>query len=399
MINQNKEHAESGISRVRERLATKGSIMTNKKAKNIGGEVYEGKSLMNLLHDFWESGNGERLVALPSMNNNVPGLFDDYRPFIEDEDDDDPDDPDSLEQSRIEEGTKIRILTDVLNKPDWRTLWDFLQYPEIEIRHIQDLDMLLFVHLGEKRAFSIASPTRCDGSYDDFEDNSIVTETSDYEPFQRLFDELWENAEPITSEKIEHFNKLWSDDRKDSDKEILQHTYFLFPEGKKDDYDMQEERNENTIFRSAFCGEIELSDSGIYNLAYIVGIKIPRDTEQIIICHIDAQTKRIKYDQTFRVFGNDPIREIDETLEFYYREHGFSIVQGWNEDWSVVDTYPRPKRHYSKNIYMAMQVYDFDFDKDAKKIETVLRKKFQTDTAFATTLKETCFVKWNEIIP
>ena len=126
--------------------------MTNKKAKNIGSQVYEGNSLMNLLHDFWESGNGERLVALPSLNDNVPGLFDNYRPFIEDEDDDDPDDPDSLEMSRIEEGSKIRILTDVLNKPDWRTLWDFLQYPEIEIRHVQNLDMLLFVHLGEKRA-------------------------------------------------------------------------------------------------------------------------------------------------------------------------------------------------------------------------------------------------------
>ena len=77
--------------------------MTNKKAKNIGSQVYEGNALMNLLHDFWESGNGERLVALPSLNDNVPGLFDNYRPFIEDEDDDDPDDPDSLEISRIED--------------------------------------------------------------------------------------------------------------------------------------------------------------------------------------------------------------------------------------------------------------------------------------------------------
>lgn len=372
--------------------------MNGKKTKNIGGEVYEGKSLMNLLHDFWESGNGERLVALPSMNNNVPGLFDDYRPFIEDEDDDDPDDPDSLEQSRIEEGTKIRILTDVLNKPDWRTLWDFSQYFDIEIRHIQNLDMFLCVHLGEKRAFSIVSPTHCDGSYNDFEDNSFAMETTDYKTFERLFDELWDDAEPITCEKIEHFNELRSGDREYSDKEILQHTYFLFPEGKKDDYDMQEERDENAIFRSAFCGEIELSDSGIYNLAYFVGIKIPRDAEQIVICHVDKKTKRIKYDQTFQVFGNDPIREIDETLEYYYPEQGFSIVQGWNENWSVVDTYPRPKRYYSKNIYMAMQVYDFDFDKDAKKIETALSKKFNSDNAFADALKETCFVKWSVVM-
>lgn len=372
--------------------------MSNKKSHKKGSKVYESFSLMDLMHDFWEAGNGERLVAIPSMNDNIPGLFDDYTPFIEDEDDDDPDDPDSLEMSRIEEGTKIRILTDVLNKPDWRTLWDFSQYFDIEIRHIQNLDMFLCVHLGEKRAFSIVSPMHCDGSYDDFEDNSIATETTDYKPLQRLFDKLWEDAEPITCEKIEHFNKLWSDDRKDSDKELLQHTYFLFPKGKKDDYDMQEERNENTIFRSAFCGEIELSDSGIYNLAYIVGIKIPRDAEQIIICHIDAQTKRIKYDQTFRVFGNDPIREIDETLEFYYPKRGFSIVQGWDEASSVAATYPRPKRHYSKNIYMAMQVYDFDFDKDAKKIETALSKKFNSDNAFADALKETCFVKWSEVM-
>ena len=370
--------------------------MSNKKSHKKGSKVYESFSLMDLMHDFWEAGNGERLVAIPSMNDNVPGLFDDYTPFIEDEDDDDPDDPDSLEMSRIEEGTKIRILTDVLNKPDWRTLWDFLQYPEIEIHHIQDLDMLLFVHLGEKRTFSITSLTHCDGSYYDFEDNSIATETKDYKPFQRLFDNLWEEAEPITSEKIEHFNKLWSDDRKDSDKELLERTYFLFPEGKKDDYDMQEERNENTIFRSAFCGEIERGDVGIYSLAYIVGIKIPKDAEQIVICHVNAQTKRIKYDQTFRVFGNDPIREIDETLEFYYPEHGFSIIQGWNDDSSVADTYPRPRRYYSKDIYMAMQVFDFDFDEYTKKIEKALNKKFQTDTSFAASLKETCFIKWSE---
>ena len=371
--------------------------MTNKKARNTDGQVYEGKSLMNLLHDFWESGNGERLVALPSMNNNVPGLFDDYRPFIEDEDDDDPDDPDSLEMSRIEEGSKIRILTDVLNKPDWRTLWDFSQYFDIEIRHIQNLDMFLCVHLGEKRAFSIVSSTRCNGSYDDFEDKSIAIETTDYKTFQSLFDDLWEDAEPITSEKIEHFNELRSDEREDSDKELLQHTYFLFPEGKKNDYELLEERNKNAISRSAFSGEIESGGFGSYCLAYIMGIKIPRDAEQIVICHVDAQSKRIKYDQTFQVFGNDPIHEIDDALYFYYPERGFSIVQGWDKGLAVADTYPRPKRYYSKNIYMAMQVFDFDFEKNTKKIENALSKKFQTDAAFANALKETCFVKWSEV--
>jgi hypothetical protein len=378
--------------------------MTKKKARNTDGQVYEGSYLIDLMHDFWESGNGERLVALPSLNDNVPGLFDDYSPLIDDLGDDDPEDPDSLEISRIEEGTKIRFLTDVHNKPDWRTLWDFLQYPEIEIRHVQNLDMFLLVHLGEKRAFSIVSPTRDDGSYNDFEDRSIATETSDYKPFQWMFDELWENAEPMTCEKIEHFNELRSDDREDSDKELLQHTYFLFPEGKKDDCELQEERDENLTSRGAFCGEIELKDPGIdsydyiVSLAYIVGIKIPKDAEQIIICHVDEKRNRIKYDQAFRVFGNSPIREIDETLEFYYPERGFSIVQGWNDDSVVADAYPRPKRYYSKNIYMAMQVFDFDFEKNSRKVEKALSKKFRTDAAFADSLKETCFVKWSDVL-
>ena len=369
--------------------------MSNKKSKKTGGQVYEGFSLMELIHDFWETGNGDRLVALPSLNDEVPGLFDISKHFIEDEDDDDPDDPDSLEMSRIVEGDKIRILTDVLNNPDWRTLWDFLQYPEIEIRHIQDLNMLLFVHLGEKRAFSITSPVRCDGSYDCFEDNSIATETTDYKPLQRLFDNLWEDAEPMTCEKIEHFNKLWSDDRADADKKLLQHTYFLLPEGKKDDYELQEDRDERAIERSAFCGEIEHGDGSLY-FAYIVGIKIPKDAEQIIICHIDEKGNRIKYDQAFRVFGDSPIHEIDETLEFYYPKRGFSIVQGWDDDSAVADTYPRPKRYYSKNIYMAMRVYDFDFESGSRKVERVLSKKFRTDAAFANSLKKTCFVKWSE---
>lgn len=379
--------------------------MTKKKARNTDGQVYEGRYLMDLMHEFWESGNGERLVALPSLNDNVPGLFDDYSPLIDDLDDDDPEDPDSLEISRIEEGTKIRFLTDVHNKPDWRTLWDFLQYPEIEIRHVQNLDMFLIVHLGEKRAFSIVSPTRDDGSYNDFEDRSIATETSDYKPFQWMFDELWENAEPMTCEKIEHFNELRSDDREDSDKELLQHTYFLFPEGKKDDYELQEERDENLTSRGAFCGEIELKDPGIdsydyiVRLAYIVGIKLPRDAEQVVICHVDKETKRIKYDQTFRVFGNNPIREIDDELKYYYPERGFSIIQGWDDDFSAVDTYPRPKCYYSKNIYMAMETFDFHFDKYIKKIENALSKKFNTDATFANALKKTCFVKWSEVIP
>ena len=369
--------------------------MSNKKAKITDGQVYEGRSLIDLLHDFYHDYDGERLIALPSLNDNSPGLFDVYKSFLEDDDDDDPDDPDSIEMSQIEMGGKIRILTDVLNNPDWRTLYDFLEYPEIEIRHIQNLDMFLFVHLGQKRAFSVVSPMRCDGSYDDFENNSIATETTDYKVFQRLFENFWEDAEPITCEKIEHFNQLWSNGRKDFDKELLECTYFLFVEGKMNDCDLKEVREEKVECRSAFSSEIKHGEQGSFGFAYIVGIKIPQDAEQIVVCHVDEKANRIKYDQTFRVFGNNPIHEVDDTLDFYYPERGFSIVQGWDKESSVTDNYRRSKRYYSKNIYMAMRTSDFEFDNGNRKIENELSKKFCSDAAFAESLKETCFVRWS----
>lgn len=371
--------------------------MKKNKKHTLNGKVYEGGDLIDLLHEFFRDSDGERLIALPSLNDKTPGLFDDYTPFVEDEDDDDPDDPDMLEMSRIVEGDKIRILTDVLNNPDWRTLYDFLEYPEIEIRHVQNLDMFLFVRLGQKRAFSVVCPTRCNGSYNDFEDESVATETTDYETFQRLFETLWEDAEPITCEKIEHFNELWSNDREDFDKELLEHTYFLFVEGKKNDDDLKEVREENVKWRSAFSSEIKHGELGPFSFAYIVGIKIPRDAEQIVICHVDEKANRIKYDQTFRVFGNNPICEIDDTLHFYYPERGFSIVQGWDKESSIVDNYRRPKCYYSKKIYMAMRTFDFEFGNSAQKIENALSKKLHSDATFADSLKETCFVKWSSI--
>lgn len=374
--------------------------MTKKKAKIPNDYVYEGRYLIELLHGFYHDNDGERLIALSSLNSETPGLFDDFSPILEDEDDDDPDDPDSLEISQIEEGGKIRILTDVLNHSDWRTLWDFAQYTDIEIRHVKNLDMYLFVHLGRKHAFNITGPMRFDEKFIDYDTDVIGFETStDYKVCQRFFENIWEEAEPITSEKIEHFNELWSNSRVDFDKELLQHTYFLFPEGKKDDYDLMKEREERVGRRTAFSGEIMHGEDGPFSFAYIVGIKIPRDAEQIVICHVDEKSKRIKYDQTFRVFGINPIREIDDTLDFYYPERGFSIVQGWDKESSVVDTYPRPKKYYSKNIYMAMQVFDFNFDKYTKKIENTLSQKFHNDAAFRNALKETCFVKWSEVIP
>ena len=62
-----------------------------KKNKNhtLNSKVYEGGDLIDLLHEFFRDSDGERLIALPSLNDKTPGLFDDYTPFIEDEDDDD----------------------------------------------------------------------------------------------------------------------------------------------------------------------------------------------------------------------------------------------------------------------------------------------------------------------
>jgi len=368
-------------------------------------QVYEGSSLIELLHDFYHDYDGERLIALPSLNDYSPGLFDVYKSFIEDEDDDDPDDPDSVEMSQIEMGGKIRILTDVLNYADWTIIRDFSEYSEIEIRHVKDLNMHLYVHLGQKHAFNIFGPMRFDAKIIDYDQDFIGFESSsDYKICQRFFENLWEDAEPITYEKVQRMRELacHNDDEDDCfDKELLEHTYFLFLPGKKPDDELFEIREENSMSRSAFSGDIAIRNQEVSSFAYFVGIKIPRDAEQVIVCGVNTKKNRIEYSQAFRVSGDSPIREIDDTLHFYYPERGFSIIQSWMSETSTADTYPRPKRYYSKNIYMAMEVYGFAFkSKEAisGNFKKKLNTKFRTDAAFRDALKETCFVKWSEVV-
>ena len=374
--------------------------MTKKKTKIPNDYVYEGRYLIELLHGFYRDNDGERLIALPSLNSETPGLFDDFSPILEDEDDDDPDDPDSLEISQIEEGGKIRILTDVLNHSDWRTLWDFAQYTDIEIRHVKDLNMFLFVHLGRKHAFNITGPMRFDEKFIDYDTDVIGFETStDYKVCQRFFENIWENAESITCEKIEHLNQLAGRDCEDPfGKELLEQTYFLFLPGKKNDDEMTPIRIENEIDRCAFSGDIVYRDN-LISLAYFVGIKIPRDARQIIICGIDKRKDLIEFSQIFRVFADNPIREIDDTLYFYYPERGFSIIQNWFNESNCVDTYARPKRYYSKNIYMALKTFHFMIDSNkTRKFTKKLNAKFRKDAAFRDALKETYFVKWSDAL-
>ena len=375
--------------------------MSKKKAKIPNDYVYEGRDLIDLLHDFYHDYDGERLIAVPSLNSETPGLFDDFSPILEDEDDDDPDDPDSVEISQIEMGRKIRILTDVLNHPNWQTLWDFAQYTDIEIRHVQDLNMHLYVHLGQKHAFCITGTNRFDEKIIDYDENFIGFETStDYKVCQRFFENIWEDAEPITCEKIEHLNQLAGrDGEAPFGKELLEQTYFLFLPGKKNDDEMMPIRLDNEIDRSAFCGDIDYKGN-LISLAYFVGIKIPRDARQIIICGIDNRKDLIEFSQIFRVFADNPIREIDDTLYFYYPERGFSIIQDWWFDESnSVDTYARPKRYYSKNIYMALRTSIFMIDSNkTRKFTKKLNARFRKDAAFRDALKETCFVKWSDAL-
>lgn len=371
--------------------------------KDLQGRTLCGSTLINLIHDFCRERKGERLIALPSLSYNSPGFFDSYKPFGDEDDDeeipnnpDDLDEPNLLKLSMIYRGDKIRILTDVLNISEWRIFWDFLQYPEIEIRHVQDLNMFFFVHLGHKWAFNIMTPFNC-GYAPDFEEDALGFETfSDYKNFQDLFEKYWEDAEPITTEKIEHMYRLAGYDEDDCFyKELLKHTYFLFPSRKK----LNEDQWYRTS-RSVFSSEITYIDQSRLSLAYFVGIKIPKDAEQIIICTVNENTNCIEYDQAFWVFGNDPIRKIDDVLKRHYPERGFSIIQSFDREDSIESTYlSRPKCYYSRNIYMARKVFGFECDsKMTQKFQKILTKKFRTDAAFRDAVKETYFLKWADVM-
>jgi hypothetical protein len=141
-------------------------------------------------------------------------------------------------------------------------------------------------------------------------------------------------------------------------------------------------------------------DQSCLRLAYFVGIKIPKDAEQIIICNVNEKTKRVEYDQAFRVFGNNPIRKKDDVLNFLYPERGFSIIQSFNRHESIESTYlSRPKCYYSRNIYMALKSRSFETDdRNIRKFQRSLTKKFRTDAAFREAVKETYFLKWTDVM-
>lgn len=159
------------------------------------GEILLGKDVLDLLHDFYLSGNGDRIMIVPSLNYDTPGLFDNSFPRVSlDEYDDDQYDVSSLDLSK----GSLRIITDVKNHSDWQVMEDFSQIPGIEIRNYKKIRMNLFAHLKEKYCFCIETPLTAEVNMIDFADRAVAFKvSSDCKDVLDYFEELWEDADEI----------------------------------------------------------------------------------------------------------------------------------------------------------------------------------------------------------
>lgn len=165
------------------------------KTTKLTGEFLLGKEVLDLLHDFYLSGHGDRIMIVPFLNYDTPGLFDNSFPRVSlDEYDDDQYDVSSLD---LANGT-LRIITDAKNHSDWQVMEDFSQIPGIEIKSYKKIRMNLFAHLKEKYSFCIETPLITDVNMIDFADRAVAFKvSSDCKDVLDYFEELWEEAKDI----------------------------------------------------------------------------------------------------------------------------------------------------------------------------------------------------------
>lgn len=168
--------------------------MASKKTR-ISGEVLYGRDVINLLHDFYLSSEGDRIMIVPSLNFDTPGLFKHCISASIDEYDDDLYDVSNLDLGN----GSLRIITDTKNHTDWQILEDFSQIPSIEIRNYKKIQMNLFAHLKDKCYFCIETPLIKDMNWIDFEDRAIAfkVQSSKCDDFLDFIEELWEEADEI----------------------------------------------------------------------------------------------------------------------------------------------------------------------------------------------------------
>ena len=117
------------------------------------GEILYGRDVVHLLHNFYQSSDGDRVMIVPSLNFDTPGLFKHClspRINIHDED--------SYDMSNLKMSyDSFRIITDAYNA-DWKIIADFDIKSNIFIRSYKKIQMNLFAHLKDMSFFCIETP-------------------------------------------------------------------------------------------------------------------------------------------------------------------------------------------------------------------------------------------------
>jgi len=254
--------------------------------------------------------------------------------------------------NQIQQSDSARILVDTFCEPDWNLLMTISQYPNVEIRHLGGLR------------------NRLDAG---FEESS--------------FDNFWDEAEPITKEKMERMFDFVRFDNKCIYRGCFEHTYLLIVTP-----DVKEFRR--SVPRSAFSGKLKVEGTEI-SLTYFAGVQIPEDAERVIVIVMDVQLICFDYYRSFCVFGKMPLQENDKVIDAYRPEQGFSIVYGADCERSTLESYSLQPTCCSEKIYMAMEIPNI-WDVLIERMLEKLKVKFFADDVFRKSCEKSFFLKWRD---
>ena len=254
--------------------------------------------------------------------------------------------------NQIQQSDSARILVDTFCEPDWNLLMTISQYPNVEIRHLGGLR------------------NRLDAG---FEESS--------------FDKFWNEAEPITKEKMERMFDFVRCDKKYLYGDFLERTYLLI-------VTTMDKEFRRSVPRSVFSGKLKVEGAEL-SLAYFAGVQIPEDAERVVVIVMDEQLICFDYYRSFCVFGNMPLQENDKVIDAYRPEQGFSIVYGADCERSTLESYSLQPACCSEKIYMAMEIPDIWGCLTERLLEK-LKVKFFADDAFRKSCEKSFFLKWRD---
>lgn len=348
------------------------------------------------LIDFFADEDKSRCVIVPSLNSGFLSKPDNGNFSVY---------PNEETNINLKTGCRrIKILTDLFNNVDWKLLEKIVSMENVEIRHHKGLDLNLYIYPRESYCLTLVK--EYNNVIGVHEDEFVLFESTidDYNSHRMIwmFNDLWDEAENITQEKLNLFIKFCNQEQKTLyfNENDLAETYFLFSI-----LDTAYDTLGTSFMDGVFCSRIYIKDK-FAAFPYIMGIDIPKDAKYFVHCvfHKDSQEfniyRALVVDSSYSIKFDDNLWRRAKDL---YDQEKFLVIVPNYLDASDLDYYTSlilkfdlPCSSAKTNKYF-MVSEAFCWKKKKREIESFLTEKYRTSQKFRTKLSKTNFIKWTEI--